>query len=1096
MTTKQSKTEAISWIYFKIIISYKTLFILLPFIVLLPDKIYAQSPGQINLNLKNTPIKKAFQNIEEQTGLSIVYNVNDLDPTQKISIKAKDEKLTSVLNKILRHSGITYTISNKHIVLSKVKNTQNQNKYISITGKVQDIDGEELVGVNILVKKSSIGTVTDIDGYFSLDVPYDDQEIVVSYIGFKTQNIRIENPGQYTIALKEDSRQLAEVVVTAMGIESKSAGLTYSTQIINGNELARIKETNPVNSLQGKSAGLVITPNSTGAGGASKILLRGNTSIMGNNQPLIVIDGIPLQNHQTYQIKSTYGGERDGGDAFSNINPDDVESISILKGASAAALYGSMAANGVIMITTKRGEKGQVRIDVSSNTTFESPLILPSFQNEYEAKPSGPDQELAEMSWGNNMADSPAKNNLKNFFRTGYNLNNSITVSGGSNSTQSYLSYSNTYVAGIMPTNNFMRHILNFKQNISSFDNKLNFLFSGSYVNQKIDNKPSSGRIDNPLTGLYLIPRNDNIQNYSQYEINGTQNWPYLAENNQNPYWVLNRIPQQENRERYILSGQITWKVLDYLKFLARLNLDHTNDYYEKKSYASSFNVKNMRFTSEDINHQQLYADFLATFDKKIHDFHLNFIVGTSLTDINNTSHSIYISDEQSPLYPNFFSPENTISNPVTSNLNRKLMLSLFNQLTLGYKEMANINISTRQDWSSTLVNTNDKSYFYPSFGANIHICKLLNLPETFNLLKIRSSYSIVGNDIPDQITSPASSIRLIMGGGGSLTIPETSPFKELKLERTYAMESGVDMILFNNQFNFDFTYYKTNTKNQLFKVSAPWASGYRYRYLNAGNVENIGFETSASWMQKFDKNWNLTTKITFSYNKNKIKELVKGLEDQKLNEAEGFFTYLKGGGSYGDIYVSGVNVKKDIVTGKDIVTKEVVANQYVGNLESKIHAGWCNIINYKDFYFYFLIDSKFGGNVISITQGFLDTYGVSQASADARHNGGIFYDGKSIDPQQYYATVGQGPFAGSDYVYDATNIRLREASIGYTFRNLFGESKNMNVSLIGRNLFFFYKNAPVDPDISSSTANGWQGIDCFALPTVRSLGINLKLTF
>lgn len=982
---------------------------------------------------------------------------------------------------------------NLDFVNSTLKTEQRDN--IKVTGTIVDAQGEAMIGVSVVVKGMNTGGITDLEGYFSVLAAKGDI-LEVSYVGYFTQQIKVVDNKPLHLVLKEDTKVLDEVVVTAMGIERKSTSLTYSTDLVNGNELTRSKETNLINSLQGKSAGLVITPNATGAGGSSKILLRGNTSIMGNNQPLIVVDGVPLQNHQTSQINSTYGGQRDGGDAISNINPDDVESISVLKGASAAALYGSMAANGVIMITTKKGLEGKIKVDVSSNTSFETPLITPKFQNQYGAKQVGASSQLESMSWGDKISSAAGKNNVSDFFRTGSSYNNSVAVSGGSANSQTYFSYANTAAFGMMPSNDFMRHNITFKQNFSLFEKKVNLGFTANYINQTVDNKPSSGRLNNPLTGLYLLPRNDAITNYEEFEINEKQNWPYLAENEQNPYWILNRMPQIEKRNRTILSGNASWDILDCLKVSGRLSFDRTNDDFERKIYASSYNITSGRLSSGSSANQQIYADFMASFNKDFNGLNVNVVGGTSYHDVDNSSASIYAGDEQDPYFTNWFVPGNAKLNPSGAGWSTKRKISVFGSVQLGLYEMANIDITARNDWSSTLVNTNNSSYFYPSFGLNLLLNKMFKLPEVFNLAKLRASYSIVGNDIPDQIASPSKYTRLVMSSGGSLTLPEYAPFRELKPEKTHSLEMGIELAMFDNRLNFDFTYYKTNTKNQLFQVSAPWASGYRYRYINAGNLQNAGFETSASWMQEFNKDWTWITRFNLSYNENKIKELVKGLEDQKLSEAEGFYMYLKEGGSYGDIYVADVLLDKDQESGKDIVKKGVTADKYVGNLESKVHAGWANTINYKDFSLYFLIDSKFGGKVISITQGFLDSYGVSEASADARNNGGVSFQGKNIDPEQYYKTVGQGPFAGSDYVYSATNVRLRELSLGYTFRGLFGVSKNLSVSLVGRNLFFFYKDAPIDPDISTSTANGWQGIECFALPTSRSYGLNLKLTF
>lgn len=965
----------------------------------------------------------------------------------------------------------------------------------SVSGVVMDKDlNMPLAGANVVVKGTTNGTVTDMDGKYAIQASPADV-LQFSFLGMDTKEESVGQRSVINVELTSGSQKIEEVVVTAMGIQRKAKSLSYSTDIVKGDELTRSKEANLINSLQGKTAGLIITPNSTGAGGSSKILLRGNTSIMGSNSPLIVVDGVPMPNQATAQINSTYGGQRDGGDAMSNLNPDDVESINVLKGASAAALYGSMAANGAIMITTKNGREGKVRVDVSSNTSFETPLVLPKLQNEYGARTIGSSSLLEMKTWGDKMTGKSGENNLSDFYRTGSNFNNSVALSGGSKNMQTYFSYGNTTAKGITPTNDFMRHNITLRENFKMFEDRLNINVSANYINQKVTNKPSSGKLSNPITGLYLIPRNDGLSNYEEYDILENQNWNYLEEHNQNPYWVLNRMKSIEERNRFMLSGQASLKVTDFLKLDGRLSMDRSQDTWERNISATSYKIKKGRFQSNENIYQQMYGDFMATFNKNFSGYTLNVVVGTSFSDIKNTGTSIWLGDEQEPYFTNWFVAANGKFNPAGSSMDRKRKYGLFGSAQIGFKDIANLDISARNDWSSSLYGTPDISYFYPSFGANVLLDKIIKMPETINMVKVRGSYSIVGNDIPSNITT-SNVTRLVMGSGGSLQLPEDQPFTTLKPEKTHSLELGLDYVMFNNRLNFDFTWYKTNTKNQFFKVEAPWASGYRNRYINAGNVQNSGFETSVSWSQEFGSDWMWTTKLNFAYNENEIKELVDGLKDQWLSEAEGFYTKLVEGGSYGDVYVRDLLPVKDQsgkITG---VQKGDQTNQKVGNLNSKIHLGWSNTISYKNVNLYFLIDGKFNGKVISITQGWLDAYGVSEASAEARNNGGVDFQGAKINAEDYYNVVGQGQFAGKDYVYDSSNLRLRELSLGYTFQNLFGQSKNLTASLVGRNLFFIFKNAPIDPDISSSTANGWQGLECFNLPTTRTFGLNLKLNF
>ena len=376
---------------------------------------------------------------------------------------------------------------------------------------------------------------------------------------------------------------------------------------------------------------------------------------------------------------------------------------------------------------------------------------------------------------------------------------------------------------------------------------------------------------------------------------------------------------------------------------------------------------------------------------------------------------------------------------------------------------------------------------------------------KNVNLLKLRGSYSIVGNDVPVYVTNLL--YHFVKDGNGAIGAPENAPFRTLKPEKTHSMEFGFEGTFFQNRLTMALTYYKTNTKNQFFSVSAPYQSGLRNRYVNAGDVQNQGFEFTAGWYQQFNDNFSWSTDFNISYNENIIKELVDELPNGlTLTDFGGAKIILKEGGQYGDLYVrhimrdeNGKPIKND--EGKPVISGDGPNElEYAGNMNSKVFAGWTNTFYYKDFSLSFLIDARFGGKVLSMTEATLDGWGVSKRTGDARDAGKVVVDGVEFDPRAWYTTTGSSnfntPYANENYVYDATNVRLRELSFGYTFRNLFGAGKNLTAAVIGRNLFFFYKDAPMDPDISAGTGNGIQGVDMFGLPTSRSFGLNLKLNF
>lgn len=973
---------------------------------------------------------------------------------------------------------------------------------IKVKGIVVDGSGSPIIGANVNVDKTSNGTMTDVNGEFTLSVS-SNSIIRISYIGYTSQTVLVNNRSNIKVVLVEDSKVLDEIVVTAMGIERKATSLTYSADIVGGKEVTRAKETNLVNSLQGKSAGLVITPNSSGAGGSSSILLRGNKSAKGSNQPLIVIDGIPMANPQTTQQNGEFAG-RDGGDAISNLNPDDIASINILKGASAAALYGSMAANGVVLITTKKGKEGDVKAEFSSNITIETPLLLPKLQSTYGANSFG-ENKFGAMSWGDKInGDAPAANRVKDFFRTGSSFINSVVLSGGTEKSQTYLSYANTTAFGIVPTNDFMRHNITARESFNFFQKRLTVDASMNYITQKGTNRHSGGTYWNPLTGLYAFPANGNLNAYKENfetfdavrNLNAQSWYTEPSDFTQNPYWILNRNKSTEKRDHVIASGTAKFKFTDYLNIQGRLSLDNTTDYYDRETYATTTAViapSSGRYQRETFGAKQFYGDVLLNFNKTINKFDVSASVGSSFLDYN-TSKSIIDSDKFGLVIPNFFAPENVNGNPNQKvAIPRKRLNSVFGTMQVGYKNMLFADVTGRNDWSSTLAYTNNKSYFYPSVGLTAVLSEMFTIPNV-NLLKLRGSYSVVGNDMPAYITNPLDSYNL-----GGLDPNTKAPFKEMKPEKMHSMEFGFDLGMLENRLNIDFTYYKTNNKNQYFEIKAPVASGYSTYYINTGNIQNEGVETAISYTQEFNKDLNWKTSFNVSYNDNTVKELDPDLgKSVSIGEGAGFSFRLQEGSSYGDIYTR--KLKRDdkgVIQLKDGSPMVNGDYEYVGNVNSKWHLGWGNTINYKDFSFYFLVDGKIGGKTVGMTQSYLDSYGVSQASADARNNGGVdIGNGTKIDAKTYYAAVAGRDKAGAEYVYNATNFRLRELSLGYTFRDLLGASRNLSVSCVARNLFFIYKDAPHDPDMSMSTDNGFKGFDIFGLPATRSLGLNLKLTF
>lgn len=988
----------------------------------------------------------------------------------------------------------------------------------TVSGLVKDKEmGEPLVGVSVSVKGTKNATMTDLNGNYTIQTNAKDV-LEFKYVGMKNAEETVGNRKIINVSLSPNAESLGEVVVTAMGIKRQSETLTYSAQTVGGKDVNDIKSINMINSLQGKSAGLQITPNSTGAGGSSKILFRGNKSISGSNQPLIVIDGVPtMTNTTTSQVSSDYGGERDAGDVMSTINPDDIASITLLKGAAASALYGAVAANGAIMITTKQGMAGKVSVNVSSNTTMEMPMILPKFQDTYGAGADGT------FSWGDKLA-SASKNYAKEFFRTGFTTNNSVSLAGGSENFKAYFSYGNVFSHGMTPENTYRSHNLNSKVDFKVLDH-VYIDFSAKYSNQYSKNQAAAGYLWNPLTGAYLAPRGidwnyykDNYEVYDPARGCNVQNWTNTElQQYGNPYWMLHRQTPISNRNRYEFGGSVKWDITPDVNIQGRMRYERGEEQFIHNAYASSVGnlykmgrMKNNRYFSD-----QLYGDVLVNYNHTWGDWALTATAGSSFTKTKTAHVDLWAEGDQfkapgdgNVYYPNIFTPNNYYKN--MSMLGKgdamnteKRLNAVFATAQVGFKEAVFLDLSARNDWSSALAFTESCSFFYPSVGASVLLNKLVPMGEQVNLFKFRGSYSIVGNDVPIYMSNP----RYTLEESGSISAPDKAAFRTLKPEKTHSLEFGFDGTFLNNRLDFSFTYYKTNTKNQFFSVSAPYESGLRNRYVNAGNVQNQGFEASVGWHQQFNADFSWSTNFNISYNENKIKELVEGLENGlTIASWQGAKVVLNEGGSYGDLYVR--QIKRDEAgkpvknaDGKPVLMGDNIDEmKYAGNMNAKVNFGWSNTFHYKDFTLSFLIDGKFGGRVLSATEATLDGWGVSERTGNARNAGKVVVDGVEFDPQLWYTETGSSNFNNSYatefYVYKGTNVRLREMSLGYTFRNLFGNGKNLTAALIARNLFFFYKDAPCDPDVSMGTGNGVQGVDIFNLPSSRSLGLNLKLNF
>ena len=993
----------------------------------------------------------------------------------------------------------------------------------TVRGRVVDVSGEPLIGATIREKGGTRGTVTDIEGNFILSVP-DSAVLQVSFVGYESIEVSVGGRKTLEIQLRENTVMLDNVIITALGLEKKEASLAYSIQKVKGEELTRMKEVNMITALAGKAAGVQINKNSSGIGGSAKVSLRGIRSASGDNQPLYVIDGVPMLNIGTEQAYSAIGGtanagNRDGGDGISNLNPEDVESISILKGAPAAALYGSQAANGVILITTKKGNTaGQRNIHFSTGLTFDKAFSLPKMQNCYGVS------DVVD-SWGE-KAYLPTSNELNDFFRTGLTSITSVSVNYGNEKIQTYFSYANTTGRGIVDKNQLTKHNINLRETAVMFNQRLKLDGNVNVMRQIVKNKPvSEGFYMNPLVGLYRFPRGEDLSYYKDnYEIYdperklGIQNWHTFTEDfEQNPYWIQNRIQSKETRMRSIISLSANLRINSWLTVQARGSVDYISDKMRQKFYASTAPAlcgANGRYIEMDYQETLIYGDVMAMGKRKWEDFALDVAIGGSIND-KNVNSTRYDSKNASLKYANVFNLANIVMNG-SASIDQKIdsrrqLQSVFGTAQVGYQDKVFLDLTARNDWASTLAYTShEKSgFFYPSAGLSFLIDKWIQLPEWISFAKLRGTYSKVGNDIPQFITNSVSHIT----AGGELQANDAAPFKEMEPEMTHSVEVGTEWRFFQSRLGFNLTYYRTNTHNQFFKLPALAGDMYAYRYVNAGDIQNRGWELTVDATPVLTPDFTWKTSLNFSSNRNKIKELHEELKELVYGPSSFSSSYamkLVKGGSIGDIYgkafvrdAEGNIVYQTEGDHKGLPAVEGEGNTIkVGNANPRFIMGWNHTFSYKGFTLYFLLDWRYGGEVLSQTQAEMDLYGVSQVTALARDRGYVTLEGQQIDNVKgfYKNIVGGRAGVTEYYMYDATNLRLREVSLNYTFPKKWMQKtkvlKDLQLAFVARNLCFLYKKAPFDPDLVLSTGNDNQGIEVFGMPTTRSLGFTVKCEF
>lgn len=1076
---------------------------------------------RVTLDLQGVTLEKAINAMEKQT--SFLFTIGEgVNLQQLVSLKVKDAPLTAVLDQLISGTNLSYTIRDQFVVLTAKPAPVAK----TVKGTVTDQTGQPVPGVSVFVKGTQVGTTTGLDGNFSLTVPAKllGGRLVFSSIGYTDVEVSIGDRRTFDVALQEANIELEGTVVTALGIRREQKALSYNVQEVKADAITTVKDANFVNALSGKVAGVTINASSSGVGGASKVVLRGNKSISQSSNALYVIDGVPM-----YNFGGGGGTEFDSKGAtesIADINPEDIESISVLTGAAAAALYGSEAANGAIMITTKKGQAGKMNVSFSSNTEFLSPFVLPEFQSRYGTGLNGKSGDQT-FSWGAHLPENARYNyNPRDFFQTGTTFTNAFSLSGGTDKNQTYFSAAAVNSDGIIPNNKYDRYNFTFRNTTYFLHDKLRLDFNGSYILQKDQNMTNQGVYANPLTSIYLFPRGNDFSIYQSYERYnpGTkmmeQFWSDALAGDlrmQNPYWIAYRNLRNNNKHRYMLNLTASYDILDWLNVAGRVKVDNASNIYTQKLFATteptiSEGGSNGHYTEARTEDAQVYADIIANINKTFgEDWSLVANIGASINNIktNTLTYGGPIQEDGLANVFNVFDLDNVKSRASKSGWNDETQ-SVFASIEVGWKKMLYLTLTGRNDWASQLAgSSSEKSgFFYPSIGLSWVPTSHWELgPVTY--LKVRGSVAEVGMPYQRFLTIETYEYDAISRIWKDKT---HYPIGDLKPEKTRTYEMGLETRLWKD-VSVNASWYLADTFNQTFDPALPPSSAYSTMYLQTGAVRNTGVELSLGYNHTWGRfGWD--SNFTWSWNKNRIMALaedaVNPVTGEKLNLDElrikglGKAIYiLKKGGTLGDLYTtSSIASNQDGYIELDNEGKPLMIETdkeiYLGTVFPKNNMAWRNDFTFAGLHLGILFSGRIGGICYSATQANLDLYGVSEASAAARDAGGVLVNGREwVDPQKWYQQLGSQSGLPQYYTYSATNFRLQELSLGYTLpKKWFRNVMSATVSLVGNNLWMIYCKAPFDPESVATTGNNYQGIDYFMMPSLRRIGFNVKLNF
>lgn len=1047
----------------------------------------------------------------------------------------------------------------------------------NITGRVLDENGQGLPGAGISVRGTTTGTVTDVDGNFTLDLPEGRNVIVVQSIGYNSQTVTVTG-NTVTVRMSVSAQQLEGTVVTALAIRREKRELGYATSTISSEELNQANTISPLSALQGKVSGANITSTTGGPNSSTRVVLRGEKSLTGNNNALIVVDGIPINNGSRLEGPSSLS-QIDFGNKGNDINPEDIESMSVLKGAAAAALYGSEAANGALIITTKSGasRRSRKKMEMSFKTayTLSNILKLPDFQNQYgQGDVLGfPTDRRENFSWGlpfdgqmrpwGQAIDGEQKvkpyvalpDNVRNFFNTGTTWENTLSLTGGGENSSFYLSIGALNNKGVIPHNFVDRYSIRFN-GTTNLTNRFYASFGLNYIttNQRVDQSgQGQGSVwNNVLQTPRDIPitegkdLSDKFNAYGAIDENGVARYGFYGAYSDNPYWIAENFDNRNKSDRFLGNINLGFKFSDELNLLNRFGGDVVSDrFYIKQPkfnylpydpfYIGNDKIYTGGYFQGFTNSVNYTNDLMLTYDKDFNpDLSFSALIGHNVTQRVSDALSADIDPATNALaIPGFYNFSNYSSSIQAENLyNMQRKIGVYGSARVAYRRMLFLEVTGRNDWSSTL-RPGLRSYFYPSVNASWVFTELLkgNLRENIlNYGKLRASWASVGNDALAyannltgfQKANPSGGFGTTVtpfGGIPAFTQYDVLGLEDLKPERSNSFDLGIELSFLQNRINFDFTYYQSNTIDQIVPINISPSSGFAQRYVNAGEVENKGIEiglrgTPLQTATGFK--WDIFA--TYTKNQNKVLSLPGGVDQVVLGGFSGMSIVAAVGKTFGEFYAT--DIRRDeqgrvIVRSRsallagDGLPELTTTPVYLGSFLPKFQASWGTTLSYKSLSLNILFDTKQGGKFFSQTKDVLDFVGVAEETGNREPYvwpNSVYLDAngeyvenkdKVFSPYLWYVSV----IPAGQHVLDASYVKLREASLTWTLperwlgRTPFGSAQ---LSAYGNNLFIWTaaENKFVDPEVNSGGATNEQGFDFYATPSIRNYGFSLRVTF